>query len=110
MLHSIQRDNNFVYSTLRQRALLVVRSWLILIMVISTFTGCDLSQPPSAVPPAQPSPITAPAPYPTMEPKRWLGGSDPQATFQLPGVTFDVRAAVSPTDVPLVPTIVTDPG
>jgi hypothetical protein len=33
-----------------------------------------------------------------MEPKRWLGGSDPQAAFQLPGVTFDVRAAVHPTD------------
>jgi hypothetical protein len=31
-----------------------------------------------------------------MEPKRWLGGSDPYATFQLPGVTFDVRVAVHP--------------
>ena len=32
-----------------------------------------------------------------MEPKRWLGGSDPHATFQLPGTTFDVRVAVHPT-------------
>jgi hypothetical protein len=31
-----------------------------------------------------------------MEPRRWLGGSDPHAAFQLPGVSFDVRVAVHP--------------
>jgi hypothetical protein len=32
-----------------------------------------------------------------MEPRRWLGGSDPHATFELPGVTLDVHLAVHPT-------------
>jgi hypothetical protein len=76
---------------------LVTRCWLLMLFITSGLAGCNLSQPPSAEQPVQPSPVPAPSAYPTMEPKRWLGGSDPHATFQLPGVTFDVRVAVHPT-------------
>jgi hypothetical protein len=32
-----------------------------------------------------------------MEPRRWLGGSDPRATIHLPGSTLDIHLAVHPT-------------
>jgi hypothetical protein len=96
MYHTLHHDDTLVRLTIGRKLLTSV-SWLILLIVISTLTGCDLNQPPSAAQPVQPSPVPAPPAYPTMEPKRWLGGSDPHATFQLPGVTFDVRVAVHPT-------------
>jgi len=38
-----------------------------------------------------------PVRHETGESKRWLGGSDRHATFQLPSVALDVRMAVHPT-------------
>ena len=96
MQHTIQRDNRLLRSTRQWKRWRSVAG-LILLIVLSLLTGCDLSQPPTTAPSAQPSPVPAPPAYATMEPKRWLGGSDPYATFQLPGVTFDVRVAVHPT-------------
>ena len=69
--------------------------WLALLALLF-LASCGLVPPPVGVP-IWPTPLPAPPAYPTMEPKRWLGGSDPHATFQLPGVTFDVRVAVHPT-------------
>jgi hypothetical protein len=97
MPYASRHHEDGFHSTVRRRARLLARSWLLMLVVTSILTGCDLSQPPSAAPPVQPTPIPAPPAYPTMEPKRWLGGSDPHATFQLPGTTFDVRVAVHPT-------------
>jgi hypothetical protein len=68
-----------------------------LCVVLLLLAGCGSLQPPTAGQPLWPSPVPAPPAYPTMEPRRWLGGSDPHATFQLPGVTFDVHVAVHPT-------------
>jgi len=39
-----------------------------------------------------------PVRHETGESKRWLGGSDRHATFQLPSVALDVRMAVHPTE------------
>jgi hypothetical protein len=96
MQHTFQRDDSLLRSTRRQKRRMSV-AWFILLIIMSLLTGCDLSQPPTTAPSAQPSPVPAPPAYATMEPKRWLGGSDPHATFQLPGTTFDVRVAVHPT-------------
>jgi hypothetical protein len=71
--------------------------WLLTLLALLFLASCGLVPPPVGSP-VWPTPIPAPPVYPTMEPKRWLGGSDPHATFQLPGVTFDVRVAVHPTE------------
>ncbi len=70
--------------------------WLLTLLALLLLASCGLVPPPVGAP-VWPTPMPAPPAYPTMEPKRWLGGSDPHATFQLPGVTFDVRVAVHPT-------------
>jgi hypothetical protein len=97
MHYRLQRDSDLIPPTAWRHLLRVMRSWLLMLLVINALVGCDLSQPPAPTQPTQPTPIPAPPAYPTMEPKRWLGGSDPQATFHLPGTTFDVRMAVHPT-------------
>lgn len=66
----------------------------LIILLSLALAACGM-QPPAAEQP--PTPLPAPPPYPTMEPRRWLGGSDPQAVFQLPGTTFDLHLAVHPT-------------
>src|SRR4051794_32781535 len=67
--------------------------WLCLLLLLAS---CGLTPPPTGSP-VWPTPVPAPPAYPTMEPRRWLGGSDPRATFQLPGVTLDLHMAVHPT-------------
>jgi hypothetical protein len=97
MGYRIERDISLIRPLKQWPTRFTMRFWLLALLVTSGLAGCDRSLPPSAVQPVQPSPIPAPPAYPTMEPKRWLGGSDPHATFQLPGTTFDVRVAVHPT-------------
>jgi hypothetical protein len=66
-----------------------------LLLVTALLAGCGMSSVASS--PTWPSPVPAPPPYPTMEPWRWLGGSEPHATIQLPGVALDLHLAVHPT-------------
>jgi hypothetical protein len=69
--------------------------WLLLVCIL--LASCSV-RAPKAGSSARPTPVPAPPPYPTMEPRRWLGGSDPHATLQLPGVALDVHIAVHPTE------------
>src|SRR5689334_5597670 len=71
--------------------------WVALILLTFMLVACTLDGSGAGQSQAGPSPIPAPPAYPTMEPRRWLGGSDPHPPFQLPGVTFDVHLAVHPT-------------
>jgi hypothetical protein len=73
----------------------VIRGWWLLFVCI-LLAGCSVTAP-AAETPARPTPVPAPPPYPTMEPRRWLGGSAPHATIALPGVALDVHIAVHPT-------------
>ena len=45
-----------------------------------------------------PTPVPPPPPYPTLEPRRWVGGSDEQTTLHLPGTVYAVDLAVHPTE------------
>src|SRR5688500_13218651 len=80
----------------QQQRNMVIRAWWLWLLTLLLLTSCGLAPPPAG-PPVWPTPVPPPPAYPTMEPKRWLGGSDPHATFQLPGTTFDVHLAVHPT-------------
>jgi hypothetical protein len=86
MHHTFQLDDSLLRST-RRRKRRTGAAWFILLIVMSLLTGCDLNQPPTTAQPAQPSPVPAPPAYPTMEPKHWLGGSDPR---DLPAARCDI--------------------
>src|SRR5690349_18907676 len=68
---------------------------ILLALALLLLASCTAQPPSGTVTPR--SPVPAPPPYPTMEPRRWLGGSDPRATIQLPGSTLDIHVAVHPT-------------
>lgn len=72
------------------------RCWLWFLFAGMVLAGCGITAPSAGQVPTS-VPVPAPPPYPTMEPRRWLGGSDPHATVQLPGTALDVHLAVHPT-------------
>ena len=45
-----------------------------------------------------PTPVPNPPPYPTMEPRRWVSGSDRLMTMHLPGSVYALDLAVHPTE------------
>ncbi len=97
MYHRVGQHNPSNSPRRDHRGCRPILGWPWLLLVMTLLAGCSVTPPPATGAPRWPSPVPAPPPYPTMEPRRWLGGSDPHATMQLPGVALELHLAVHPT-------------